>query len=366
MAMGWLGGMTKTSDRYARWFGTRVPLVSRGGIALLTFLGVLLISSIIYLNFEYTILTTNLWLVLFLFMLAGALLHIDILLLIRIRFSNPSTNADFLEMVSRIHQKVVLSPRIHIWVRQSNDVFIASTFNPLFDAIIVSEPMVDLILRSPESGEVLLAFHLFRVPRTRWFADFIGSIVLFLLLAYPSSLFLVPLAIMLVQSIMIGGLYVLTYLSSFATIFMAPFLLIFLIKGTFWRHEPAFDSVQEIYGMHPQVAKVQVEKGVILDEEEAQTIIWGIRDWEKSKRGARRVGVCTIAGILSWLLGFVPLFAIGYIPYYSPLVMLMYLPYIFAAAGALVAYLLLRKWDKNAIGEVFKKTTDYDEPIWAD
>ncbi len=358
--------MTKPSDRYARWFGTRVPSVSRGGIALLTFLGVLIFSPIIYLRFEYTILTINWWLVLFLFVLVGALLHLLILLFIKIRFTNPSTNADFLDMVSRVHQKVVLSPRTHIWVRQSNEVFIASTFNPIFNAIIVSEPMVNLLLRSPKSGEVLVAYHLFRVPRTRWVADFIGSIILFVLLSYPSSLLLIPLTIMIGQSIMIGGWYVLSILSSYATLFIAPFLLIFLIKGAFWRHEPAFDNVQEIYGMHPQVAKVQVEKGVILNEEESQTVIFGIREWEKSKRSARRVGVCTIVAILSYLSSLVPLLVIGYIPYYSPLYILVLSPYIFAGVGAVISYLLLRRWDKNAIGEVFKKTTDYDEPIWAD
>jgi hypothetical protein len=45
---------------------------------------------------------------------------------------------------------------------------------------------------------------------------------------------------------------------------------------------------------------------------------------------------------------------------------LAFLPYILAFVGALVAYVVIGRWDKNAMGEVFKKTTDYDEPIWAD
>ncbi|MBY8998031.1 MAG: hypothetical protein KGD60_09875 [Candidatus Thorarchaeota archaeon] len=357
--------MTKTTDRYAKWFGTRVPLVSRGGIALLTFLGVLPFSVIMYLGFDYTIIAAN-WLIAFLLtLLVGVLLHTLILLFQKVRFNNPSTSADFLDIVGRVHQKIVLSPRTHIWVRKSDDIFIASTFNPIFDAIIVSEPMVELILRSPESGEALLAFHLLRVPRTRWFGDLVGSVILFSLLAYPLSLFVVPMAILIGQTMLSGYWYVLASMGSFAVLFMAPILLIFLVKGTFWRHEPAFVGVQEIYGIHPNVAKVQIERGIVLKEEEAQTVIWSVRDWEKRKRGGRRAGVSTIVAILSFLLG-IPLFAvIGYLPY-TIMMYLAFLPYILAFVGALVAYVVIGRWDKNAMGEVFKKTTDYDEPIWAD
>ena len=357
--------MTKTTDRYAKWFGTRVPLVSRGGIALLTFLGVLPFSVIMYLGFDYTIIAAN-WLIAFLLtLLVGVLLHTLILLFQKVRFNNPSTSADFLDIVGRVHQKIVLSPRTHIWVRKSDDIFIASTFNPIFDAIIVSEPMVELILRSPESGEALLAFHLLRVPRTRWFGDLVGSVILFSLLAYPLSLFVVPMAILIGQTMLSGYWYVLASMGNFAVLFMAPILLIFLVKGTFWRHEPAFVGVQEIYGIHPNVAKVQIERGIVLKEEEAQTVIWSVRDWEKRKRGGRRAGVSTIVAILSFLLG-IPLFAvIGYLPY-TIMMYLVFLPYILAFVGALVAYVVIGRWDKNAMGEVFKKTTDYDEPIWAD
>lgn len=366
MVAGWLGGMTKTSNRYARWFGTRVPLVSRGGIALLTLLGALPFSVIIYLGFEITIITVNWLIAVLLSLLVGALLHILIILFLKIRFNNPSTNAEFLDLVSRVHQKVVISPRTNIWVRQSDDVFIASSFNPFFDAIIVSEPMVDLIMKSPKSGEVLLAFHLLKVPRTRWFADLIGATILFVIFTYLSSLVLVPLAIMIGESFRVSGWFFMSLFSSFATIIIAPILFIFLVKGTFWRHEPAFVGVQEIYGMHPQVAKVEVERGIVLKEDEAQTVVWGVREWEKSKRSARRIGVSTLVAIPSYFLGSVPFIWLGY-PQYSPfLILLIYSPYIFGAVGALAAYLLLRRWDKNAMGEVFQKTTDYDEPIWAD
>ncbi|MHA3963851.1 MAG: hypothetical protein AM325_009940 [Candidatus Thorarchaeota archaeon SMTZ1-45] len=362
--------MTKSSDRYARWFGTRVPLVSRGGIALLTFLTALPYSVVLYFIFEFTIITSNWITALFITLNVGFIIHILILLLLKIRFNNPSTNSEFNALVGQVYQKVVLPSRAHIWTRQSEESFIATSFNPLFDAVIVSEPMVDLILKTPGSGEALLAFHLLRVPRTRWIADLFGSLILFLIFTYPSSLLLVPFTITIAQSIMIGYFYTIMYaLSTFASFFMVPIILVLLLKGTFWRHDLAFDGIQEIYGIHPNVAKVHIERGYPLTEDEAQTVVWGVRDWEKRRRGSRRVGVSTLAAIGSFLLGYIPLFLLlggGYYPYSPYLYFFLYLPYIFALVGILISYLLLRRWDKNAMGEVFKKTTDYDEPIWVD
>ena len=359
--------MTKTSDRYARWFGTRVPLVSRGGIALITFFGALPFSAIIYLWFLETIFTMNFWIILTITLVVGVLFHILVILFQKIRFNSPSTNADFIDLLSRIHQKVVVDSRTHIWVRQSQEVFITSTFNPLFNAIIVSDSMVDLILKNPESGEVLLAFHLLRVPRTRWFGDLVGSLVLFIIFTILSSTLLVPLVLSVGAAITSGSYIAIMMMGSFGALFLIPILFIFLVKGTFWRHEPAFVGTEQIYGMHPNVAKVQVESGRILNEEEAQTVVWAVRDWEKSKRSARRVGVSTLVAIPSWFLGIIPAAIIGYIPYSPYLFMLIgYLPYIIAAGLVALAYFLLRRWDNIAMGEVFKKTTDYDEPIWAD
>lgn len=368
--IGWLGGMTKSSDRYARWFGTRVPIVSRGGIAILTFLAALLFSVLIYFTFDFTIITWNWITPLLLTLTAGFLIHILILLILKIRFNSPSTNSEFNALIGQVHQKVVVPSRAHIWIRQSEEAFIATSINPIFDAVIVSEPMVDLILKTPESGEVLLAFHLLRVPRTKWIGDLFGSIILFLIFTYTSSLILVPLAIAIGQSIALGYLYVVMSVTmNFASFFVVPIILVLLLKDTFWRHDSAFDGILEIYGVHPNVAKVHVERGYPLNEDEAQTVVWGVRDWEKRKRGSRRVGVSTLAAIGSFLLGYIPLLVLlsgGYYPISPYLYFLSYLPFIFALIGISISYLLLKRWDKNAVGEVFKKTTDYDEPIWVD
>ena len=347
--------MTKTSDRYAKWFGTRVPTVSRSFTVLFALIEAIPFSAILYLIFGITIFTTNLLIVLAFTLPVGCLLHIVYLLLLQARFSNLSNNPEFQNILSRIHQRIIVSPMTHVWVRPSSELFITSTFNPVFNAVIVSEPMLDLIIKSPDSGEALLAFHLLRAPETRWFADLLGSVILFLLFTYASSLFLN----------LSGGFYLFYYLVSLSGSLLVGFaLFIILVKGTFWKHEPAFDGIQEIYGIHPNVAKIQVERGITLNEEEAQTVVWSVREWEKNKRGARRTGICTIITILSYFLGYLLMLWIAY-PYF-PYFLLNYLPFAVAGGAALISYFLIKRWDKNAMSEVFRKTTDYDEPIWID
>jgi hypothetical protein len=206
-----------------------------------------------------------------------------------------------------------------------------------------------------------------RVPRSRWFADIVGAVILFLIFSYASNLILVPLAIMVAQSLAYGGGYIIySLMSTLTSLFIAPIIFVVLVKGTFWRHEPAFVGVESVYGLHPNVAKIQVERGITLNEEEAQTVVWSVRDWEKRKRSSRRMGVCTLAAVAGWVVGIFLIAWIGYIPYGLYFSLMMYIPFIIASAAVLTSYLLLRRWDNNAMGEVFKKTTDYDEPIWMD
>ena len=138
------------------------------------------------------------------------------------------------------------------------------------------------------------------------------------------------------------------------------------MKGTFWRHEPAFVGTEGIYGMHPQVAKVQVEQGRVLDDDDVNAVIYGVRQWEKNKRSYRRMGVSVLCAIPAFILGIYLIAWIGYIPYGPYYMFIIYLPYIIAGIVACAVYLALKHWDRQAMGEVFQKTTDYDEPIWMD
>ena len=358
--------MTKTSDRFAKWFGSRVPLVSRGGLTLATTVAMLPFSVVVHIAFGYTIFYHNWLIALGLTLIVSVLFHTLYLLILKIRYSVPMDHHWLQDLVGRVHQKAVVPSRVEVWIRQSVDTFIVSTFNPLFDAVIISESMVNLIQESPESGEVLVAFHMFRTPEKKWFGDYIGGVLLFIILTYVSASTLVPLSIVLFQSIMISPYLIMYLVSALSSFIIGPLIFILLVKGAFWRHEPAFVAVQEIYGKHPQVAKVEVERGRVLTEEETQSVIWGVRQWEKRKRGGRKAGLTTLAGVSSWAL-YMLLVLVGGVPWGYPYYYLMaYLPYLIALVVMLVVYFWLRHWDSNAMGTVFKKTTDFDEPIWMD
>lgn len=359
--------MSQSSNRLVRWFGTRVALISRGGLAIATLLVALPLSGFLFLFFGYSFLSTN-WLIsLLLMLLVGTITHFVFLLILNFRFKNPSTNPAFLELIGRVHQKILVPSNAQVWIRHSNDAFITSTFNPVFVAVIVSEPMLELMLNRPEAGEVLLAFHLARIPRNRWFGDYVGSLVLLVILTNLSALSLVPLLISTISMIeYYGPLMIISLLSSLMPYFFIPFFLAFMIKGAFWRHEPVFLRVAEVYGMHPQVAKVEIERGSPLDEEQMQSVIWGLREWEKKRRGARRLGISIIATILIGLTLLLVTVSVNF-PY-SPYLfyVLIYIPFIAAFVIGVIIYFVIKRWDNNAMGDVFVETTDSHEPIWMD
>ncbi len=359
--------MSTSTTRTVRWFGTRVPLISRGVLSIVTLIVALPLSVVLFLYFGYSILSTN-WLIsLLLMLLVGTISHFSFLLILGFRYKKPPTNTAFLDLIGRILQKILVPSRAQVWVRQSNDAFITSTYNAIFDVVIVSEPMVDLILKRPEAGEVLLAFHLVRIPRNRWFGDYVGSLVLLVIVTILSSLFLMPVIISFIPIIeLFGPLMIFSLLSSFIPFFFIPLLFTLFIKGAFWRHESAFMRILEVYGMHPQVAKVEVERGTPLIEEEEQAVIWGVREWEKRKRSARRLGISTIATIPIGLTLLFITVSVSIPYYYYPFFALMYVPFIAAFLIGVIIYFVIKRWDNNAMGEVFVETTDSHEPIWMD
>ncbi len=358
--------MSSSQPRNVRWFGTLVPLISRGVLSIVSLLVALPLSGVLFLYFGYTLLYTN-WLIpLLLMLLVGTASHILFLLILNTRFKNPSSNPAFHDMVGRVHQKILVPSSTQVWIRKSNAPFIVSTYNLIFNAVIVSEPMVELMLNRPEASEVLLAFHLARIPRRRWLGDYVGSLILIVILTFLSASFLIPIvAAMITMWQTMGSLIILSLTSSLLPIVILSIFFVIIIRGAFWRHEPAFLRVIEVYGIHPQVAKVEVERGTPLDEEEMQSVIWGVREWEKKKRSSRRFGISVLAAAPTGILSFtIMIMFSGYSYYYNPLV--LYAPFGAAFLIGIAIFAFLRRWDKIAMGEVFHETVDSHEPIWMD
>jgi hypothetical protein len=359
--------MSTGSSRTVRWFGTRVPLISRGVLSIVVLIVALPLSGMIYILWSSLLFTVYWFVPLSLIIPVGTISYFMFLMILQTRYKNPQSNPEFTEMSGRVHQKILVPSRAQVWVRESVNPYIVSTYNPVFDAVIVSQPMVDLMLERPQAGEVLLAYHLARIPRNRWFGDFGGSLILLALFTYLSAIFLIPLIISVMSMMSVMGAFILISLgSAFMYAIVIPLLPTLIIKGAFWRHEPAFMRIQEIYGMHPQVAKVEVERGTPLNEEEIQAVVWGVKEWEKKKRSGRRWGVSTLFALPSWfVLIFVASWFIGGFPFYF-YYFLAYVPFIGAFLIGALVYFILRRWDKNAMGEVFHETIDSHEPIWMD
>ncbi|MHA2045775.1 MAG: hypothetical protein ACW99G_13345, partial [Candidatus Thorarchaeota archaeon] len=155
-------------------------------------------------------------------------------------------------------------------------------------------------------------------------------------------------------------------LSPLFTYIVIPILPALVIKGAFWKHEPAFTLIHGVYNLHPQVAKVEVERGTPLDDEEMEAVVWGVREWERKKRGDRRWGISTIATLLSWIILLVVSFWFSGLTYYYFFYFASYFPFLGAILIGVLTFLILKRWDGNAMGEVFQETTDSHEPIWMD
>ncbi|MHA2179731.1 MAG: hypothetical protein ACXAAK_15425, partial [Candidatus Thorarchaeota archaeon] len=310
-------------SRSLRWFGTRVPLLSRGVLSLIAPCVALPLSGIIYVLWGSLLFTAFWFYPLALILPLGTVSYFVYLMNLQMRYKNQPTNSEFIDMSGRVHQKILVSSRARVWVRESTEPFIVSSYNPVFDAVIVSEPMVDLMLARPEAGEVLLAYHLARIPRARWFGDFIGTLFLISIFTYLSAVFLVTIIIQVLAMVTMMGILALVSLY-----IVIPILPALVIKGAFWKHEPAFTLIHGVYNLHPQVAKVEVERGTPLDDEEMEAVVWGVREWERKKRGDRRWGISTIAILLSWIILVVVSFWLSGLSYYFLLYLTSPIPFI--------------------------------------
>jgi hypothetical protein len=349
--------MSRWPERYLRWFGTRLPVTSR------LFLYGFMAAIAVVLSFPLHAIVGPLSVIVFTPVVVGlgVLFHFLFLYLQKIRLEAPSGDNALLEIVSRVIQKVVVSSELEIWERESEDLFIVSTYNALFEAIIISTSMKDSIVANPDSGEPLLAFHLLRMPRGPWLVDLVGSTFVFWLVAALLDYVVIPPISGWSITILVYFFTMFAILGSSSSI---GIILVLFVKGAFWRHENSFEIVNEMYGVHPQVAKLQVERSRALDSDETRAVLWGVLEWEKRKRGGRRVGVAILCGALVFSLPFLFLWLVQFS--YSLYSYAMTVNVIPSALAGFVAYLAVRQWDKRAMKEVEYATAGAREPIWMD
>jgi hypothetical protein len=349
---------SKMSERYARWFGTRVPSTSP------MFRYIVMLALAVPWSFVSYLLLSTLFIDLILCFLlscgAGVIIYLLFLSVIESRFRSSITDEPFSKIVELAHERVGSYGLVYVWQRKSSEPYIASTFNSLFNAVIVSEPMISLILEMPVSGEALLAYHLLHRPNHRNILDIVAAILIF-------SVFSINVAQMpLGYSSYYPFYYLLLLLTySFVFILFVPVVLIILLRGAFWVHDSAFERAAGMYKIHPQVARDEVLSSTILDEEAAKSVVWVVKEWERRKRDGRRLSITAGILVIMYILIIELLALTGWFYYIYPTGMLSLIlatPILLA----LLVYLFLRRWDKKCMGELFFKTKQADEPIWVD
>ncbi|MFW9959245.1 MAG: hypothetical protein ACFFCT_14340 [Candidatus Odinarchaeota archaeon] len=252
-----------------------------------------------------------------------------------------------------------------MWPRQSPEPYIASTFNSFFDAVIISDSMIDLIKKMPESGEALLAFHLLRAPKRRNVIDFIAAIIIFFISTLIfTSIFMVISAIS--YSAYWFPIYSLIYIVQILIYFIAPVILIFVVRGAFWSHEFAFERASGIYQIHPQVAKDEVLSSQKLDDEASKSTIWVVREWERKKRFGRRSSISILVLIGAYSLVLLIFTFYPSMVYYVYMSSLYFIVNVIPFVIVLFIFFLLRRWDKRCMNQLYYETTQADEPIWVD
>lgn len=353
---------SKMSERYARWFETRVPSTSPffRYLVMYTFsIPVSAISAYLILHFVDST---------YVFVLnfgIGVFLYLLFLSIILKRFQSPITDQRFSQIAGSAQDRIVTWRSVSVWPRQSAEPFIASTFNIFFDAVIVSDTMIDLINKMPESGEVLLAYHILRAPKRRNVLDFVAAILIF----FISTIEFTYVFLNIFLSFLHGYwdfLYISFSLVGLPIYFIAPVIFILAIRGAFWTHDSAFEKASGVYQIHPQVAKDEVISSQKLDEEAAKSTVWVVREWERKKRSTRQTSITILAVALTFfliLLVFSYYASILYYIYSSSLyIVVMLVPVLIA----LLAYFLIRRWDKRCMATLYYETKQADEPIWVD
>jgi hypothetical protein len=333
-------------------------MISRTMLYLESVIVALLWSFVLYTPIEPG---TNWMVVLFVSPVVALLWHITFLFLqVRI-YQNPLENPAFEEVEGRADKRIEVISSAQIWVRSSEHRFITSTSNALYNAVIISEPMIENIVRHPDSGEVVLAFHMLRA-KDRTYVDLLLTSAVFLILTFVAMLFVWPMIVGMIYMIEYVGLYFL--ILPLLWLALPAVLLAIIFRAATWRFDNTLNEIWRIYDVHPQVAKTQLEGGRDLSPEGVEAIVWSVKEWEKSRRYSRRIGLAMVAGASTFFI--VNLFFPVMLFWYSTYGYWFYLGAVYGLPFlvGLSVFIICRYWDLKSMNEADYDLKDVHEPIW--
>jgi len=346
---------SKWSERYARWFSTRVPSTSPMFRYIVVFILAIPFS---YIYFSIPGMLMDIYFLVPITSAFGLIIYGVYLTFLKNRFELSIPDQPFLQLVNSALERTGTGGRVVVWPRLDDEPYITSTYNSSFEAVIVSTKMMELMAAMPESGEALLAFHLLRMPKKKNVLDFVAGVLTFSIASTVIIFFSIYL--LSFSSFLILGFMIVLW-----PVLVLPVILILALRSAFWSHEAAFERTLELYKIHPQVAKDEVMSSLKIDEELSKATIWSVKQWDEKKRSGRRTSITifTISIIigLEYYLSFLnPILFFSVFGYYQ------FLSLVFPAILGILIYLVLRRWDQTCMGEIYYDVTAGHERIWVD
>jgi len=348
---------SKWSERYARWFSTRVPSTSPMFRYMVLFVIAIPWS---YIYFSIPGMIMDIYFLLLITSGFGLVIYGVYLTFLKNRFELSIPDEPFLQLVNSALNRTGTGGRVVVWPRFDDEPYITSTYNSSFEAVIVSTKMMELMAAMPESGEALLAFHLLRMPKSKNVLDFVAGVFTFSAASTLMTFLLVYLI-----SFSESPFIILMFMMVLWPVFAVPLILILALRSAFWRHETAFERTLGLYKIHPQVAKDEVISSQKLDEELSKSTIWSVKQWDENRRSSRRSSIFLLTTFI--LYGLV-IYSISVNPYFYMTLLgnLTILLLAFPAIVGILIYFILRRWDKTCMGELYYDVTDAHERIWVD
>lgn len=350
---------SKWSERYARWFSTRVPSTSPMFRYMVVFILAIPWS---YIYFSIPGMIMDIYFLVPITSVFGLVVYGVYLTILKNRFELSIPDQPFLQLVNSALERTGTGNRVVVWPRFDDEPYITSTYNSSFEAVIVSTKMMELMVAMPESGEALLAFHLLRMPERKNVLDFVAGVLTFSVASTLMTFLLVYLISFSASSFIILMLMMVLW-----PVFAVPLVLILALRSAFWRHETAFERTLGLYKIHPQVAKDEVISSQKLDEELSKSTIWSVKQWEENRRSSRRSSIFLLTILIIFGLEYYLLFLSPNL-FFTIFMNLQFLSLLlaFPVIVGILIYLILRRWDKTCMGEIYYDVTDGHERIWVD
>ena len=349
---------SKWSERYARWFSTRVPSTSPMFRYMLVFVLAIPWS---YIYFSIPGMIMDIYFLLPITSAFGLIIYGGYLTILKNRFELHIPDKPFLQLVDSALERTGTGGRVVVWPRFDDEPYITSTYNSSFEAVIVSSKMMELMAAMPESGEALLAFHLLRMPERKNVLDFVAGVLTF----STASTLMISFLLYLLPFSVSSPLMIILFMMVLSPVLLVPLFLILALRSAFWTHETSFERTLELYKIHPQVARDEVLSSQKIDEELSKSTIWSVKKWEENRRSGRR---SSISFLTIFTLYVIVIVSVSLIPYSYLIIIgnLVILSLAFPPIVGILVYLILRRRDRTCMDEIYCDITDSHEQIWID